>query len=222
MPWLLTSPGHQQPWYWLCSIGRFLSYLKRDFNCVVSMWRNDTKCKYMFMFLLKNLARKGLKKKKCGCRNASLSLSHRHLLGMPCFRRKLNKPSSWRSPLCTSPPSSWSPSTETSSSRPRAAPHPPRPPVPTPARPAARTGTARMEVSRGCGGMGDEDAGVAMVRVFRLWSWWWVSIEMEWGCRGCYGDGPHVEHIRAWDYGCWNEIAFLWISFHHLWSLLSL
>ena len=32
MPWLLTSPGHQQPWYWLCRIGRFLSYLKKDFN----------------------------------------------------------------------------------------------------------------------------------------------------------------------------------------------
>ena len=27
---------------------------------VISMWRNDTKCKYMFMFSLKNLARKGL------------------------------------------------------------------------------------------------------------------------------------------------------------------
>ena len=22
MPWLLTSPGHQQPWYWLCRICR--------------------------------------------------------------------------------------------------------------------------------------------------------------------------------------------------------
>ena len=32
MPWLLTSPGHQQPWYWLCGIGRFLSYLRNDFN----------------------------------------------------------------------------------------------------------------------------------------------------------------------------------------------
>ena len=31
MPWLLTSPGHQQPWYWLCGIGRFLSYLRKDF-----------------------------------------------------------------------------------------------------------------------------------------------------------------------------------------------
>ena len=32
MPWLLTSPGHQQPWYWLCRIGRFLSCLRKDFN----------------------------------------------------------------------------------------------------------------------------------------------------------------------------------------------
>ena len=32
MPWLLTSPEHQQPWYWLCRIGRFLSYLRKDFN----------------------------------------------------------------------------------------------------------------------------------------------------------------------------------------------
>ena len=32
MPWLLTSPGHQQPWYWLCRMGRFLSYLRKDFN----------------------------------------------------------------------------------------------------------------------------------------------------------------------------------------------
>ena len=32
MPWLLTSPGHQQPWYWLCRIGRLLSYLRKGFN----------------------------------------------------------------------------------------------------------------------------------------------------------------------------------------------
>ena len=57
MPWLLTSPGHQQPWhYWLCRICKswFLS------TCVISMCSNDIKCKYMFMFPLKNLARKGL------------------------------------------------------------------------------------------------------------------------------------------------------------------
>ena len=34
--------------------GRILS------TCVISMWINDTKCKYMFMFPLKKLARKGL------------------------------------------------------------------------------------------------------------------------------------------------------------------
>ena len=34
--------------------GRILSM------CVISMWRNDTKCKCMFMFSLKNLACKGL------------------------------------------------------------------------------------------------------------------------------------------------------------------
>ena len=60
MPWLLKSPGHQQPWYWLYRISRFLSYLRKDFNtCVIPIWRNDTKCKYMFMFPLKNLACKG-------------------------------------------------------------------------------------------------------------------------------------------------------------------
>ena len=32
MPSLLTSPGHQQPWYWLCRIGMFLSYLRKNFN----------------------------------------------------------------------------------------------------------------------------------------------------------------------------------------------
>ena len=30
-------------------------------TCVKSMWRNDIKCKYMFMFPQKNLARKGLR-----------------------------------------------------------------------------------------------------------------------------------------------------------------
>ena len=32
MPWLLTSPGHQQPWYWLCRICRYWSYLRKDFK----------------------------------------------------------------------------------------------------------------------------------------------------------------------------------------------
>ena len=28
-PWLLMSPGHQQPWYWLCRICRTWSYLRK-------------------------------------------------------------------------------------------------------------------------------------------------------------------------------------------------
>ena len=57
MPWLLASPRHQYPWYWLCRICKSLSYIT---TCVMSIWKNDIHCKYMFMFLLKNLARKVL------------------------------------------------------------------------------------------------------------------------------------------------------------------
>ena len=32
MPWLLASPGHQQPWYWLCRIHRSWSYLRKNFK----------------------------------------------------------------------------------------------------------------------------------------------------------------------------------------------
>ena len=63
MPWLLMSPGHQQPWYWLRyveKVGSCLIWGRISTTCIISMWRNDTKCKYMFMFPLKNLARKGL------------------------------------------------------------------------------------------------------------------------------------------------------------------
>ena len=39
MPWLLASPGHQQPWYCLCRIGRSLAYSMRNFNylCLISV-----------------------------------------------------------------------------------------------------------------------------------------------------------------------------------------
>ena len=39
MPWLLTSPGHQQPWYWLYRICRFFSYLRKCFKylCQISV-----------------------------------------------------------------------------------------------------------------------------------------------------------------------------------------
>ena len=63
MHWLFTSPGHQQPWYWLWKPCRSWSYLNKDFKylCHISMWSNGIKCKYMFMFCLKNVARKELK-----------------------------------------------------------------------------------------------------------------------------------------------------------------
>ena len=75
MPWLLVSPGHQQPWYWLYRMGRSLSCLRKiSTSCDISMWKNDMKCKYIFLFPLKNLACKGL---SCpvwrGCMDGSLS-----------------------------------------------------------------------------------------------------------------------------------------------------
>ena len=53
IPWLLALPGHQQPWYWLWNIGRSFSLTRPSiFNiCTPSVWRNDTKCKYRFIFL---------------------------------------------------------------------------------------------------------------------------------------------------------------------------
>ena len=32
MPWLLASPGHQQPWYWLCIVGESWSYTRKGFS----------------------------------------------------------------------------------------------------------------------------------------------------------------------------------------------
>ena len=32
LPWFFASPGHQQPWYWLCRICRPLSYLRKYSN----------------------------------------------------------------------------------------------------------------------------------------------------------------------------------------------
>ena len=34
MPWLLLLPGHQQPWYWLCEIGKSWYFLRKDANCL--------------------------------------------------------------------------------------------------------------------------------------------------------------------------------------------
>ena len=53
MPRLLTSPGHQQPWYWLRRILRSLSYFEEGFQSPVSYqcggmaWNiNTVKCHY--------------------------------------------------------------------------------------------------------------------------------------------------------------------------------
>ena len=51
MPGLLVSPGHQQQWHWLCKPG--LTRGRISTTCVMSVWRNDRNCKYMFLFLLK-------------------------------------------------------------------------------------------------------------------------------------------------------------------------
>ena len=47
MSWLLVSPGHQQPWYWISRIGRSLFLGRISTTCVISLWRNGIKCKYM-------------------------------------------------------------------------------------------------------------------------------------------------------------------------------
>ena len=51
IPWLLTSPGHQQPWYWLCRIGMFLSYLRKDFNYLhrINVEKWDKKWIYVYV-----------------------------------------------------------------------------------------------------------------------------------------------------------------------------
>ena len=41
-------------------VGPGLTWARTLSTCVISMWSNDIKCKYMFMFPLKNLARKEL------------------------------------------------------------------------------------------------------------------------------------------------------------------
>ena len=61
MPWLLASPGHKHPCYWLCRMSKFLSNLRKDFNnlCHVNMeeWQKNVN---IFLFPMKNLACKGL------------------------------------------------------------------------------------------------------------------------------------------------------------------
>ena len=55
MPWLLASPGHQHPWYWPCRIGKFLSYMMKNFQLPVSC-QCGINCRYNFRFPMNNLA----------------------------------------------------------------------------------------------------------------------------------------------------------------------
>ena len=63
MPWLLTSPGHQQPWYWPWGINWSLWSMEEDLRYLrYLMLRNYRKCKYV-VFPQPSVARKGF---KCG------------------------------------------------------------------------------------------------------------------------------------------------------------
>ena len=67
IPWEISlvkrAPGHHHPWYWLCKIGLFSSYLRTDFNylCRVNVgeWNMEIE---KFLFPLKNLACKRLRR----------------------------------------------------------------------------------------------------------------------------------------------------------------
>ena len=61
MPWLLASPGQQHPWYWLYRKNKLLLCMWKYFNYLCPFSENDINYIYMFMFPMKNLARKGLK-----------------------------------------------------------------------------------------------------------------------------------------------------------------
>ena len=57
MSWLLASPGHQQPWFWLCP-----SLPRLSISIISAPHGNEmTKCKNTFMFLENNLVYKELK-----------------------------------------------------------------------------------------------------------------------------------------------------------------
>ena len=48
MPWLLMSPGRQQPWYWLCRINRFLSSMVSITCTPAIVLRTDKEFQYYF------------------------------------------------------------------------------------------------------------------------------------------------------------------------------
>ena len=52
-PWLLASPGHEQPWYWPYRMGKSLSYLRKDFNHLCHI--NVEEWHKMYMYVLCSL-----------------------------------------------------------------------------------------------------------------------------------------------------------------------
>ena len=51
MPWLLTSPGHQQSWHWLYRICRSFSYLRKDFKYLCHINVEEWHKKYIYVFV---------------------------------------------------------------------------------------------------------------------------------------------------------------------------
>ena len=61
MPWLLVSPGHQQPWYCLCRIHKSLSYLRKDFYYLCRINVEEWHKIQLYVYVpSENLACKGL------------------------------------------------------------------------------------------------------------------------------------------------------------------
>ena len=96
MPWLLASPGHQQPWYWLCRICRSLSYSKRNFNylCLISVEKWHRIWIYFYV-LSEKIARKGLT-----CVQYRIT-GTKHFLAQLCSRHSIT-PNEWHAIFPTS------------------------------------------------------------------------------------------------------------------------
>ena len=64
MPWLLASPGHQPPWYWLSLIGKLLPWSRKDLSylCHINVDEGHKIWIYV-MFPLNNLSHKRVKTK---------------------------------------------------------------------------------------------------------------------------------------------------------------
>ena len=50
MPWLLASPEHHQPWYWLCKTNRSLAFVMRQFIYVPKLFLNRLKNENKLIF----------------------------------------------------------------------------------------------------------------------------------------------------------------------------